>query len=636
MRALWVTEVEALARVPEAALRFSTAGGRPLTIASNLPYEVWLDGVFLGDGGQRCVAGEALADEWPEASLAKRVTLRVSWLNPESCGVTYRGLFADPFLADLGQGAPDARGWTCELEAGLTFGSRASGHLARQNVFASTDREALSACEVERPGWRAIHGALRRARYVPVTLRTLGSTTFSALGSQPFEPADWEADACLVRWLRESRCALECQTFDLGAIALHRFELEASATPTLLAYSEEPDPRELWTQGRLRVPLADASAAGLTAQPLGQRGCRYVHLFTPSAAAIPTLCAWRREYPIRWRELEPLDDRSEAVVRAARANLVACVDGGLVDSCWRERVQWTGDARMSAIALRALGEAPETIDLALRQIAASYDPQQAMVKGAWPSSLGSFMPTYHLAFCLAALEQSPDLSRDPEVRHVVEDSAQRWSEGHLREGLIGSPPGWCFTDWEQGALETMGWALEEGAPHAILCAWWSELCVALGRDSGLDVEAFERTFACGPGYLISPAGSRAARRERAAGGSDRDALYRYLPQRELRPSVHATAAALNAGLVSTEREPGAVEWLVEEWREGRLVPRVTPYFSYFVACALARQSLDLARAFVLDVYGPEAERYGTISEKGSPDDSRAHGWSVAAVSLLLP
>ena len=38
---------------------------------------------------------------------------------------------------------------------------------------------------------------------------------------------------------------------------------------------------------------------------------------------------------------------------SARANLVACVDGGVVDTCWRERVQWTGDLRMSAIALRA-------------------------------------------------------------------------------------------------------------------------------------------------------------------------------------------------------------------------------------------------------------------------------------------
>jgi hypothetical protein len=61
----------------ERILLFETAGGRPLTLASNCPYEVWLDGRFAGDGGHRCVPGEALADRWPEAAAARTVRVRV-------------------------------------------------------------------------------------------------------------------------------------------------------------------------------------------------------------------------------------------------------------------------------------------------------------------------------------------------------------------------------------------------------------------------------------------------------------------------------------------------------------------------------------------------------------------------------
>jgi hypothetical protein len=53
-------------------------------------------------------------------------------------------------------------------------------------------------------------------------------------------------------------------------------------------------------------------------------------------------------------EVSPDD---EAIVAACRANLIACVDGGAVDTCWRERAQWTGDLRMSTAALGALTQA---------------------------------------------------------------------------------------------------------------------------------------------------------------------------------------------------------------------------------------------------------------------------------------
>ena len=116
--------------------------------------------------------------------------------------------------------------------------------------------------------------------------------------------------------------------------------------------------------------------------------------------------------------------------------------------------------------------------------------------------------------------------------------------------------------------------------------------------------------------------------------SARGALYRRVPDAADQPSPHATAAVLAAGLAEGERARSALAWLEQEWRAGRLAPRVTPYFATHVAWAFARYDLELARAFALEVYGAEAARYGTISEKG-PDDSRAHGWSIGFAGLLL-
>jgi len=626
MNTLWLADPGPLLEVPEAVLRFETPGGRGLVLASNLPYELWLDGVFLGDGGHRCVQGEALADRWPEARDAERALVRLHWLHPGRSGVTYRLPFADPFLAELTGPGP----WSAAREAGLRFGARMSGHLARQNVLVSAAREPLELAPVERPAWRARLDVLRRARYVEVEPRLLTDRLLAGVAGEPLDPRAW-SDLDLSEWLLERRGPLRCRSFDLGALALHRFEVDARAGAALLCVSEVADFAELWSGGRAGVALVDAAAEGVAGAPFGQRGGRYLHVLSdPGDSAAPAVRAQRREYPLRWREVRPRPG-AEPVLEAARATLVAVVDGGLVDSCWRERVQWTGDARMSALALKALADAPEVVALALNQIAASYCPEAGMVRGAWPSPPGAFMPPYHLAFCLAALEHDPALP-DPRVRLAVERSLARWREAYLGDGLVATPPGWTFTDWAPGALETMGWSLVEGAPHALVNAWWVELCGRRGEASGVDPARFEEVFGCGPAYRLSPAGGRATLREGAGEGG---ALDRRVPDVPDAPSPHATAVALSAGLARGERAASARTWLEAEWRAGRLKGRVTPYFATFVAWAFARHDPALARELALDVYGEEARRFGTFSEKGTPDASRAHGWSVGAVSLLI-
>jgi hypothetical protein len=282
-----------------------------------------------------------------------------------------------------------------------------------------------------------------------------------------------------------------------------------------------------------------------------------------------------------------------------------------VDTCWRERAQWTGDLRMSALALRALTDNPEVVDLALHQIARSYRPRTGLVNGAWPILQADTefpIPTFHLAFCLAAVEQDPSLRRDPLVRHVVYDSLERWQQSYLHDGLVRGMPGWYFTDWDPTDPATAGRDGPYFGPHAVCNAWWNELCDRLAPAAAVSPSDFDSAFWTGRAYSLTA-------------GRSAD-------------SPHATAAALNSS-AGRHRLAEGLRYLGEEISSGRITERVTAYYAYFVARALARQSRERALAFIRGFYGPIAGTYGTIYEKTSGDASLAHGWSVAVASMCL-
>lgn len=49
---------------PERFPLFVTSGGKSFSPAGNFPYEVWLDGRFVVDGGHRITPGEVLPNHW--------------------------------------------------------------------------------------------------------------------------------------------------------------------------------------------------------------------------------------------------------------------------------------------------------------------------------------------------------------------------------------------------------------------------------------------------------------------------------------------------------------------------------------------------------------------------------------------
>lgn len=611
---------------PEDFVLFETDGGRELTLASNCPYEVWLDGVFAGDGGHRSVAGEAPRDSWPSAREARRVTVRVHWIDGERTTLYVRRAHADPFLA-----VEEAAAWTAHRDASIVATpTKASGQLPRQNVASGRPTPGLAlalgaaslACD-----WACVDFGIARPRVVPVAPREIGRLVGDrvpatdgrgAVGAfDPCAASDLAADP--IAWSRDGLPrGVACTSLDLGRIALHRVEVDAPRGPCALAWSEVPSFAETWaSSNRIDVRLVDAVPAGaVSAAPFGWRGGRYLHVLHRGDAA-PVLRVWRREYPLTWREVAAADPRDSVILDACRANLVACVDGGLVDTCWRERGQWTGDVRMSAAAVRALTRNDEVVTLALRQIAASYDERTAMVQGVWPASPPGgrpvWIPGYHLAFCLAVSEHGEE--RVPELATLARASLEAWRARYAKGGLLdGFPDGcWWFVDWDPSRRRPKGVPSSPddpagvGAPDAVTHAWLEEACCAFGVASPIDAGAFERAFWNGTAYRLRPEGTE---------------------------SPQASAAAVLAYPRSAHAE-SAVAWLLAQHAAGQIDARCTPYFATFVARAVGTRSADAMRALVRDLYHPRAARWGTIPEKTTDAASLAHGWSVGVAPLLV-
>jgi hypothetical protein len=605
---LWPSSIAGPGQPPERILLFESAGGRSLTLASNYPYELWLDGRFVGDGGHRCVPGEALADSWDEAAGATIVQVRLHWIDPQQSSVLYRCLFDDPFLADLQSG----HSWTCRVDESIRFAAPASSQLPRQNVvvgpWGAGPTLSLEPWASSRP-WKILHPPIKKSRYVAVERRPCRSSQLPGRGKRPFRPEQAENVALYVRDHRP--CDLCCDTYDLGSVALYRFEVDAGRGACVLYYSEVAVFEDVAsTPYRAKVYLADAICPRIAAAaPFGTRGCRYVHvLYEPDGGPRPAVRAWRREYPLKWQPVR-VESGCAGIVDACRANLIACVDGGVVDTCWRERAQWTGDLRMSALALRTLADNAEVIDLALHQIAQSYNSRTGMVNGAWPvrhPDADFPIPPYHLAFCLAAVEHDLSLQRDALVRHVLLDSITRWQRCYLHDGLLRGMPGWYFTDWDPTDPATAGRGEPYSGPHAVCNAWWNELCDRVAPTAAVDCSDFDGAFWNGRAYTLT---------------TDRSL-----------DSPHATAAALNSS-AGRNHVPEGLRYLEEETCSGRIKERVTAYYAYFVARAFAQHSRERALTFIRSFYGPIAETYGTIYEKTSGNASLAHGWSVAVASL---
>lgn len=496
----------------------------------------------------------------------------------------------------------------CELDTRITFGAKICTQLPRQTILGppSPSPQRYSIADVDRSYWTIRNQALQ-IRYTPCELVLLPPTKRT-------KQCKRDTDACGSRSVpdvfleaRRNTRAIH-RVYDTKQIGLLRVRIcNNTSEPAYVIYTEVPCLEDVESSGnRRKVHLADKIISNASRSLPGFRGSRYIHVISDKAIE---LSVWRREVALLFHEPSPsLSSDIQVMMKACRTNIIACVDGGMTDTCWRERAQWTGDARMLTKAVRQLVANWRPIaTLTLHQIASSYNARTGMVNGAWPVRDPTFsdqlpIPTFHLAFCLCVVENDID---DDLCRNVVSRSISFWKSNYLKDGIIQGLPGWHFIDWDTTVPDTH--KVYKGG-NAVCNAWWYELSQKAKFDSGIDVDTFHSQFRSKSGFSMWP------------------------NQSDPSPSVHATAAIL-ASKLSTH----GTEFILAKWKSDgpNMGNRVTAYFAYFVMRAIERGvDKNTAKRYATEYYLPIAKKYNSIYEKTDDRSSLAHGWSVAFITIF--
>jgi hypothetical protein len=546
-----------------------------VSVASNYEYEVWNNGDFLGMGGRRCPLGEAYLNHW----IGDHLQFRLHWINIKTSRVWHRCLFKDPFLYCNDSTIQ----FKCYRELSCEFCEKFSSQLPRQNILKEYNLQELK-LNILTYDWNIIEDPVKLMNHILIQPKLVSSGTLSGK-QQSFNDVllstKKQQHVDIVDYIRTSR--LKYETYDLGLLALHKFILPQG----IYYYTQTKNFKKEWkNSNQAKVKIADAILSKKSS-PIGYRGCRYLHVF--SCTEFLDFKIYRAQYPLDFKSTH-----DSVLINAVKNTMIACIDGGFVDTCWRERAQWTGDARMMAKAVRSLTNNHELIPFVFHQISKSYDKDTGMVNCAYPVVKPDYkttIPGYHLAFCLGVLENN--LS---ELKDLVLESIEFWKKKYLNNGLISNVPGWMFSDWDFNDTLITGRNNEINSSNCIVNAWFLEVCDILKIESGIDMKIFINTFYKDSGYSLYP---------------------------DDNVSVHATAAVMSS--LKGFKEIIHVNVLDLKWKN-----KITAYFAYFIC-----KSLNDPKEFIEEYYMESALKYSTIWEKHDGSASIAHGWSIAFVEFLV-
>lgn len=549
-----------------------TTGLTNLTVAANSSYELWINNQFVTTGGHRCTDNEMYSNSW-NLLATDAITIRYQWLN-HKINVWYRKVFPVAYISAN-------TSFTVSLDPNIKFGNKICAQLSHQIIL--TQPIKVKTIQLEQTS--CPHAIKPLPVKLPIHIK---STPKLISRAKPVVPhANFKN-------LLFTTTNLRYDTYDLGQIALHRFEITTGNRGIVLYYGEVPDLDKLLNvPNRSKVKLADAIEPDIKGAIFGYRGCRYVNVIYSGVPNIE-LNVWRSQYDFNWIETKT---EFKSILDACKNNLIACVDGGVVDTCWRERAQWVGDARISLLALKVLTTNTEVIEFVLDQISQSYDKETGMVQGAYPIKNDCKMPTYHLHWCYAMIEHG--------FTQLVIESLKFWKANYVVDGILVGMPGWYFLDWDKdNDLVSDRSRSFRNRAHSVCNAMYYDLCGKVGIESGIDLVKFNSMFCWnGHGYSLEPGGL---------------------------PNLHATSMVM-----LSLRNGIGFDYVMN----CDLIPkgdhRVTAYFAYFVAKAIGLYSVTDMLMFVKNYYGPIADAHGTIYEKANANASMAHGWSVGVAELII-
>jgi len=586
---------------------------------SNFPYELWINCKFVGSGGYRCTDTEMYIDNWSDLLITDTIVIRYQWFNSNTINLWYRRIFPMALFVDMID-SPSLSLWTLSVDTTVEFGDKICAHLPHQNIISKTQDDTINPNNLtlkilDNCPYIIKPLPVNHCEYIDVIPKLISQNDLASI-----HPNFAKISSKI--WPDYQNYEYKCDTYDLGYIALHRFEVDTTEYGVVMYYGEISKFEDLFTtKSRLGVKLADAVNKNIQCgAPVGTRGCRYVNVIYPVTSEYNcniTLRVQRYQYPFEWLDVtDKIAPECDKIMDACKNNLIACVDGGVVDTCWRERSQWTGDARISSLALKTLTANTEVIEFVLDQISQSYDCVTGMVQGAYPikkPNRNCEIPTYHLAFCYNVIEYyGCDYESCSKIRayDVMMQSLVFWKHKYLNDGILAGMPGWYFLDWDKEEIlvtdnERVGYKY----PHSVCNAMFYDICNTLNIDSGINMDTFNNLF-CWKNYA-------------------------YTINPNSHPNLHATSLILS--LKSFANINIGKQYLIDVIDDefDLIKSKVTPYFAFYIAKALQIHYPDQMIPFIKKYYDPIVNKYGTIYEKINPTGSMAHGWSIGIASLII-
>jgi hypothetical protein len=346
------------------------------------------------------------------------------------------------------------------------------------------------------------------------------------------------------------------------------------------------------------------------------RGARQPVTVAPVTVTVST-------YPVvNVGAFECSDDRLNRIWDIGRWTLQLNMEDAYTDCPWRERAQWWGDARVSALVnYYAFGDTT-LVRRGLQQAAEAQD-SEGLVPGVFPTEFyGNRLPSYALHWVISLQEywlHTGDLATATSLLPAVE-KCLAFFDGKVNPklGLLENVPYWVFID---GAPKMDGQRI--GA-SASLNAWYVQAlkcAAAMARASGQTAKA-----ATWEQKASAIAAAFNARFWNEAKGAYWDLLLDGTPDGRI--SQHANALAILAGIAPQDRW----ERMLARITTDSAVTRVgTPYFSGFLMEAMhAANRHDLSMSHLRDGWGRMLDWGATTWwEYWEPVDSLCHAWSSA-------
>lgn len=525
-------------------------------LSADSRYRLWVNGVMVGRGPERCWPSLMAVDERSVTNLLRagvnRIAVQIYSPGHSHFAHVHRGacgligwLEVDGRLA-LTTGphwkTRRDRSWSDRVERVSIYGTGVEDRDLRfEEDWVEGDVSVWDAARVvqgaQGPIWHSLRPRatalpeedirpldtpwqVRVGRAVPATKDPHCDLRNAFSEMQPAQAPDLLPAGTSAIWIFDLGESRAC----LGAVEL----TAAGGERLLISYAEKlrewelllPDPE---TYCRMRPTDRFTLRPGRqVVEGFTPRGARYL-VFALEGGGVspaPKFHARLLETPVVERPLPRLDPVLQGVAEMCRRTTLACLQDGFVDGVWRESSLWLGDAVAQDWALRGISDDPRPLLFAIDMAADGADAE-----GLLPSVLPGEIPAYAVTdYNFSWVELLEGCATHPGVaepeavwqRHwgVLVRMLERIATFRSADGLLRNPPGRrLFLDWSPMSRAEPNLTLNLRYLHALRLA--EGMAGRVGRTADWGEQAGEleqalRGHRAPDGWRESPGGDAAS------------------------------------------------------------------------------------------------------------------------------